>query len=247
MAVAVRTVTALNFGTGQNPASQNITTTSGDKGVAVFFSGYTDGTGGFGVSATLNGVAPSHFVEFQGTFDEVGTCAFVWLAPAIGTLALDPVFDVGPITDGPACLAAMLTATNDISVIGSDCDSVIGSGTASATATSATGDFALAMAQNYTAAPTIGGTGAANVSGGSQTANGELVQLFTVTAGASTSTATSNGATYPTVALVVLRDSSGGGGGSFGPRRSLLGVGRRKPDLPSWHRKPGSRLYSMAA
>ena len=205
MAVAVRTagVVVINWGTVSDPAAQNITTVSGDKGVAVSTTAYT--TAGFTVSYTLNGLAPDHTYSFPGTFDEVGHFINVWLNPAIGTLALDPVFD-SVITDGPTCIVCPLTSTNDISVVGGDADSFIGDGVATATAASGTGDLALAFAQNYGSVPTIGGAGAANVTNANQNQNGERTQGFTVTAGALTSTATSTGDTYPTVALVVLRD-----------------------------------------
>ena len=206
MAVAVRTagVVVINWGTVSDPAAQNITTVSGDKAVAVNFTGYT--TGGFAVLAvTLNGLAPDHFVEIQGDLDHAGTAIAVWLAPAIGTLVLDPQFD-SALTDGPTCIACPLTATNDISVSGSDCDNFEGVGTATATAASGTGDLALAFAMNYNTDPTVGGTAATNVTGAYQNQNGERLQGFTVTAGASTTTATSTGNSYPTCALVVLRD-----------------------------------------
>jgi hypothetical protein len=235
MAVAVRTagVTTYNWGTGANPDAQNFITTTGDKGVVVAFAGYT--TGGFDVSAvTLNGLTPDDFSELQGTLDLVGTCVATWLAPAIGTLALDPLFDM-TITDGPTCIACPLTATDVISVIGSDCDSFEGNGVASATAASGTGDLALAFAQNYNSAPTIGGTGAANVTGASQTQNGQRMQGFTVTAGASTSTATSTGDTYPTVALVVLRD----GGAAATSYPIVSGSARSLRRNPVYRMSPG--------
>jgi hypothetical protein len=42
-------------------------------------------------------------------------------------------------------------------------------------------------------------------------------------------------------------NAGGGGGGGTTHRRGLLGVGKHKPDSPRWERRPGSRIYSMAA
>ena len=47
-------------------------------------------------------------------------------------------------------------------------------------------------------------------------------------------------------ALEVLADT-GGGGGAFGPRRSLMGVGRRSLTRDEWQRDGDSRIYTRRA
>ena len=240
MTTSVQSATSLTF-SGSNPASQNLTVPSSNKATVVAISGYS-GSGWAVSSLTLDSNAPANFFSFTGDSLKVGAYIAVWFDVASGTRALDPAFNSAP-SEGPLCQICYIGADGTLSFIDADAIAETDTTTASITLTSNTGDFVLAHAQKFGSAPTHNGT---DVSGGSQSNADEFGQLFTLTAGASSTTATAAN-NYSSVSGIVLRESGGGGGGAFGPRRALMGVGRRKPERPEWARRDGGRIYTRRA
>lgn len=198
-------VTALVFD-GADPAGQNVTVPGDTKAACFGTTGWS--SGGWALNGvSLGGVAMS-VAGIPRSGDASGVYWAILLAPATGTLSLDPVYSADP-GEGPISLFVCLTATGDISIIDRDFDSNGAEGvTASATSASNTGDFALAIAEAFGATPTHNGVSL----GSEQTNTSQVGQLFTLTAGAATTNATSAG-DYPSVGLAILRDSGGGGGG----------------------------------
>lgn len=207
MAWTVQGTAALDF-VGSNPAAQNLTIPSGCKLVAVFFTYYA-ANGATVSTPTLGGTNMTAGAALPEAGDATATYCFYRINPASGTLALDPAFSNVP-SEGPLCQIVYVTADGTVSVIDSDADAKEGGTTASVTSTSNTGDLAIGLAQKFNGAPTIGGTGAANIASGSHSFNSEHGQLFTVTAGASTSTLTSAN-DYSSVCSIILRETGGGG------------------------------------
>jgi hypothetical protein len=229
--------------TGANPASQNATIPSDAKAVLVFFVGHNS-LGWSVTSVTLGGNSMN--VAGLAAVGDVSSgpfCAFLG-SPPTGTQGLDPLFsqDSSGTNNGPTCLLVCLTASGTISLIDRDFDADEGTATSSATSSSNTGDYAIACAHTFDATPVHNGSSL----GSGQTNNGQRAQLFTLTAGASTTTATSGSSDYPTVALAILRESGGGGGGLV-TRKLLLGVGKRALDRHEWTRRDDSQLYTRKA
>ena len=201
MTITLQSATSLTFA-GSDPAAQNLTVPADCKAVVVFITGYAGA--GFEVSTlTLAGDAPDNSASFTGTNVITGAYVAVWFDPAAGTNALDPAFNAIP-TEGPLCQIAYITADGSLEFVDADCNAREGTDTASATSTSATDDYAIAHAQNFGSTPTHNGT---DVSGASQENAEEFGQLFTLTAGASTTTATSE-SFYSSVALIILREGA---------------------------------------
>lgn len=216
MAFTIQGTAALVFA-GSNPAAQNVTTPSLCKFIGVFFTYYA-ANGATITTPTLDGTNMSVGINIAEVGDAVAAACFYRLSPAIGTLALDPAFSNVP-SEGPLCQIVYVTADGTISVIDSDANAQEGGTTASVTVDSNTGDLPIGHAQKFNAAPTIGGTGAANIASGSTSNNSEHGQLFTVTAGASSSTLTAAN-DYSSVIAIVLRETGGGGGSTSDPDRS---------------------------
>jgi hypothetical protein len=201
MTITLQSVTTLTFA-GSNPAAQNLTVPADNKATVVFITGYAGA--GFDISQpTLAGDPPDAYAEIVGDSLKVGAAVAVWFAPTPGTNALDPAFNAIP-TEGPLCQIAYITADGDLEFVDADCDSKTETDTASATSTSATGDYAIAHAQKFGSAPTHNGT---DVSGGDQSNADEFGQLFTLTAGSGSTTATAAN-NYSSVSLIILREDA---------------------------------------
>jgi len=218
MTIAVNSLEELVFA-GANPAAQNVNCVAGCA-TCVWISAY--GGGGITVtSLTLNGTAPDFSASVAGTGGESTEYEAVWLAPGSGALALDPAFSEAP-SEGPLCHVAHMSYSGTLSVVDGDCDSVEGGPvTATATSSSIATDFAIAHAQVFGAsAPTIGGAGASAIVGSEQSNNSETGTLFTLTAGNPSTTATS-AQDYPTVGLIILRETGGAPAATFTPGMAL--------------------------
>lgn len=203
MAFIIQGTEAKDFA-GSNPAAQDITVPASCKCVGIFVTSYIT-NGATTTTPTLGGTIMNVGAALAQIGDAVGAYCFYRLNPASGLLALDPAFSGIP-SEGPLYQIVYVTADGDITFVDSDSDAREGGATATVTSSSNTGDLAMGHAQKFNSAPTIGGTDATNIAGGSHSLNSEHGQLFTVTAGAASSTLT--GANdYSSVISLILRES----------------------------------------
>lgn len=224
MAIAVTGSVQNMVFSGADPAGQNVTVASDAKIAICFVVGFT--AAGLSLASLSLGGQAMTLVGIAVSGDENAVYVAYLVNPPTGTQSLDPAWSASP-AEGPLFQFVCLNsgAGTIISVIDADVDSNVGFGTASATSNSNTGDFAIAQAEGFGGAPTIGGTGAANVTGGAYSNNSEFGQLFTVTAGAATTNATSNGIdSYPSVGLIILREAAAPAGADT-PAQNVLNFG----------------------
>jgi hypothetical protein len=94
-------------------------------------------------------------------------------------------------------------------------------------------------------------SGASSVSG--MTQEGSSVDVLNIwrqnvgSGSTGTRSPTSGSTDWVTVMLVIDGPGGGGGGGAFGPRRALMGVGRRSMPRDEWQRREDSRIYTRRA
>lgn len=200
MAFNFQSATSLVFA-GSNPAAQNLTVPAANKATIVAFTGYS-GSGWAVSTLTLDGNAPANFFSATGDGLKNGAYIAVWFDVASGTRSLDPAFNSVP-SEGPLCQVAYYTADGSLSFVDADAVAETDTATASITLTSNTGDLVVGHAQRFGDVPTHNGS---SLTGGSQSNADEFGQLFTLTAGASSTNATA-GTFYPSVSGIVLRES----------------------------------------
>lgn len=204
MAITRQSVTVHKV-SGQDPASQSQTVPSGCKQLRFFWTAF--GSQPFDIATcTLDGNALTEAVGLPGAGNANATGVLYIDSPTVGTRTLDWSWSGTP-SEGPLVFVECITADGTLEIIDADADARESSDTASATSTSATGDYAVALGQMFGSAVTIGGTGASSI----QTDNftDEFGDFFELTAGSGTTTATA-GTNFASVALLITREGAEG-------------------------------------
>ncbi len=218
--------------TAQNPAAQSITVPSGCKQARLFWCFYGNGANEQ-ITVVLNAAAPTGSyvhpsVAAQGLF-AIGVS--YWDSPTAGSGTIDWSWPNAP-TQGPVLFLQYITADGTLSVIDGDTDGTEGAGTtASATSTSTTGDYVVAIGVSYASEPVEGGSGATSLIASQDNVDANC-DLFSIVAGAATTLGDIDG-DWPGIAQMVVREAGapeppapqGPPPRGRGHRRSLLGVG----------------------
>ncbi|HEU4544339.1 MAG TPA: hypothetical protein VFR23_24625 [Jiangellaceae bacterium] len=202
MAITVGTVTNWGIAT-LNPAAQAVTLAAGTK-IYWVPCGLVHISGASFTTMALGGVAMT--AGASNIAGENDAYQYYTVAPTTGATTLDWALsgrDDGPVVNGVEVLAdgsAEVVATN--------------AGTTSAAVASNTGDLVLACAFSLDEDPGIGGTGASSVD--TFSFSNLFCNVFTLTAGASSTTGTASGI-EPKIVIASFRESGGGGGGTSDP------------------------------
>lgn len=222
MAHAAATLTgtpvAVTWASGANPAGQSISIPSDATAVCMFWSFYSGGTAGLGLSsATLGGASPSQTYESPtGSSDQSGTGVACWYSPSTGSQTLDPAWDGAP-EEGATTIVAFIKDGDTSSWRDADAAGGSGTGAVSVTLTTSPGDLVLKYDQRY-------GTGDASPAGlpslssgwtNGQTqsnVNNEYSRLSYISAAGATQVCDSEIEYYSTIVAIAIPAASEGGG-----------------------------------
>lgn len=221
--MAARTGTASDISIAGGDGSTSVTVPAGATAVVAFWGHWDGGAGSTLATLTLNGVG---FTFEPGQVTETGTttgtgCATL-VSPATGTQTVAWTFSGGGArSDGGRLFLVYVNAVDTGSLVRDSAIASTDGADLSVIVDSTTTDLVLSFCVNW-AAPALSGTVFINNS----TSISLTFDVAEQTAGASTTTTTMTGESYPGMASVSLRNSGGGGGlrrrGSLG----LVGVGR---------------------